>query len=263
LRALKILQQLYRVPEVYRCFRETSQWLPLTLNYVGLHAVSYPYRVDLRDGCTFTLNNFYDAATFWQVFFNHVYPVRRDDRVIVDAGGNVGSFSLYALRAAPFSKVIAVEPFPHSFELMRSLVQSNGLGDRYVAVQAALGGKTGASLIEADDRPSQFRRITGNLEIGVPVNTITLEQLFAEQKLEQIDYLKVDIEGGEYATLLAAPAGVLGRIKRIGLEYHPLYSGEPHTRQQLFTHLERAGFENVLDRDDGEGYGIARFQRPL
>jgi FkbM family methyltransferase len=261
LRVLKIFQQLYRGPEVIRCFRETSQWLALTLNYVGIRSVPYPYQVTLRDGCHFTLANFYDATTFWQVFFNHVYPVRPEDRVIVDAGGNVGSFSLYALRAAPASKVIAVEPFPQSFDLMQGLVNANGLADRYVPVRAALGGAIGTSLIEADDRPSQFRRITNKVEVGEPVSTITLEQLFAEQELEKIDYLKVDIEGSEYATLLAAPPSVLARVQRIGLEYHPLFSGEPYTRQQLFAHLERSGFEKVLDRDDGEGYGIAQFRR--
>jgi hypothetical protein len=72
-----------------------------------------------------------DVSTFWLIFFAKTYPVEKSDRTIINAGVNVGSFSLYALLAAPSSKVIAIEPAPDSCERIRQLIREYGLENRF------------------------------------------------------------------------------------------------------------------------------------
>ncbi len=53
---------------------------------------------------------------------------------------------------------------------------------------------------------------------GIPV--IPLAGLFDLAGAEEIDFLKVDIEGSEHDVFAAAAPEVLSRFKRIAMEYH-------------------------------------------
>jgi hypothetical protein len=102
------------------------------------------------------------------------------------------------------------------------------------------------------DEPSQFRAVTESGEQAVRVTT--LQTIFDQNNVDEVDLLKIDIEGGEYKSLLTADIPTLRRIRRIALEYHP------GPKQDLFDHLSKA-FSCELDRPDGNGYGIAAFHR--
>lgn len=58
-----------------------------------------------------------------------------------------------------------------------------------------------------------------------------------EQGLDEIDLLKVDIEGAEYELVRDTPISALRKMRRIGLEYHR--NGNPG---DIFEKLKSAGF---------------------
>jgi hypothetical protein len=64
------------------------------------------------------------------------------------------------------------------------------------------------------------------------------------------DLLKIDIEGAEYDVLGSADAGILARIRRITLEFHPT-AGDTHRWPVLKQQLISAGFRLVSESDDG------------
>jgi hypothetical protein len=71
-----------------------------------------------------------------------------------------------------------------------------------------------------------------------------------------VDYLKVDIEGGEYQLFEMTPPEVLRKISRISVEYH---GKNGHLR--LIGHCEHAGFR--LRRHWSEGIRrTLEFSRP-
>jgi hypothetical protein len=53
---------------------------------------------------------------------------------------------------------------------------------------------------------------------GVPV--IPISGLFDLANVQEIDFLKVDIEGSEHDVFAAASSDLLGRFKHIAMEYH-------------------------------------------
>ena len=61
-------------------------------------------------------------------------------------------------------------------------------------------------------------RVDSNQGDGIPV--IPLSGLFDLVRAQEIDFLKVDIEGSEHDVFAAASPDVLGRFKRIAMEYH-------------------------------------------
>ena len=257
----KMSRQLDRAPEIFRCARVCAQWLPLTLAYAGLKRLPYPYQVSFRDGGLIRLEDFFDLTTFWSTFFRPSYPVSPAAAVILDAGANIGAFTLYAARTAPSARIFAIEPFGPTFERLTDTVAANRLSARVTCLQRALGGQEGFAHMTGHAQPSQFREVVREAgQSTVPVTMTTLEAILQAHAIERVDVLKMDIEGAEYPALSRAPADVLRRIRRICLEYHPTYAGEPCSKDALFAHLSDAGFALVFDKPDGEGYGVACLQ---
>jgi FkbM family methyltransferase len=56
---------------------------------------------------------------------------------LVDVGANLGAPSI-PIALATGKQVLAIEPMPSNFELLRRNVESNGLGDRVICLQAAI-----------------------------------------------------------------------------------------------------------------------------
>jgi hypothetical protein len=89
---------------------------------------------------------------------------------------------------------------------------------------------------------AQFRRVyTG----GVPFvcRATTLDQVFAEQRFEVVDLLKIDVEGGERDVLAGLSDTNLARIRQLVVEVTPAYKAsylpelEGRLRDHGFTHV--------------------------
>ena len=141
-RISKVVRQIHRAPEVLRCRSVTPQWWPLTRAYIGVSKLQYPFELRLRSGTRLSFADFYDVTTFWQIFIHETYAVNPRDTVIVDAGANIGSFSLYALATAPAARVVAIEPFPSTFDRLRRLLDTQCEGARN-SRQLRITGKAG------------------------------------------------------------------------------------------------------------------------
>ena len=76
-----------------------------------------------------------------QIFVCRCYDVQPKDRVILDAGANVGLFAVWAAKEAPQSRIISAEPHPTTFERLQQTIRMNGLAERVDAVPCALGGE--------------------------------------------------------------------------------------------------------------------------
>ena len=261
-RAKKIATHLNRAPEILRCARQTADWLPLTLRYIGLGQMNSAFVARFRDGRSFEFRDLPDLATWWQIFYRHIYPVNPNDRVIIDAGANIGAFTLYALSRAPHANVIAIEPFPETFFRLRSVVEKSPHANRVRLVNAALGSHSGSVSMQDGDIGSQFRRVLDDNSplTGTRVRSCTLPEILNSLEGE-IDFLKLDIEGSEYAAILSSPVETLRRIQRIAMEFHPLYSPNAPQPRDLFDYFERAGFTPTDVQDHGEGYGMAYLHR--
>jgi FkbM family methyltransferase len=256
---LAALAHMRRAPEVIRCQRETRQWLPVTLSYLGLSTMSFPFSLEMRGMSPVLLGEPYDLKTFWQVFLHRCYPVRSTDRSIIDAGANIGLFSLYAARQAPNAKILAIEPFPATFERLCQAVRRHGLGDRVECMNCALCGSEGPRMMKPTNQPSQMQRVaTGNVQGGISVPAQTLGGII-DGVSGEVDLLKMDIEGSEYEVLLNTASSDLRRVRRVVLEYHG--DVEPYTRAQLFSYLAAAGFDVCSDHHDKLNYGVVEMVR--
>jgi FkbM family methyltransferase len=156
--------------------------------------------------------------------------------VVVDLGANAGVFTTLAARIA--RKVIAVEAqIGFCDEIRRNIKHNRSHAD--VAVEFGLVGSSSGCL--ADDQSVE----TASHFNGVRPPVLALCDILDRHKVEHVDFMKIDIEGSEFALFKEAHEW-LPRTSKIAMEVHPLF-GDPHELDGL---LKRSGFCTTLLTDD-------------
>ena len=181
----------------------------------------------------------------------------RDGDVIVDAGANVGIFAIQMARQNRRCRVVALEPFAENFTYLQANV-ARACPENVTCCEVALGAGFGKGQMQAVGSRSldHVLRVNSSEADGTPV--IPLSGLFDLARAQEIDFLKVDIEGSEHDVFAAASPDVLGRFKRIALEYHDRIA--PGTRALLQSVLSPT-HEITVRPSKMEGCGILLARR--
>lgn len=198
-------------------------------------------------GLVFSIRrNYMDAVILAEVFVDDCYirglsfPERP---VIIDIGGYIGDFALYAVKHINALKVISCEPSPHNWALLQKNVAQNNLGDRIKTINKAVTDGRDI-MMNVDAPPRGQARVSAygfNDQPKKLVRGITLDALIAEHDLTRIDLVKIDCEGGEYDILLQAPSETLKRIHNIVFEYHAI-EGFQDKLEAVNQRLRREGY---------------------
>jgi FkbM family methyltransferase len=158
-----------------------------------------------------------DISTMEKVFWHREYeaPFPIDPDVIVDAGANIGMATLYYHRAYPRARIVAIEPEPSNFEILRK--NCGGL-DRVTLLNAALW-PVSTSLALADPQAEKWAFVFKEGGAG-GTPTTTIPEILQRLGADKIDILKIDIEGGERELFNRDPGSWLPHIGVIVIELH-------------------------------------------
>lgn len=134
-------------------------------------------------------------------------PARRD--TFVDVGAHIGTTSLFAIRHARFSHVVAIEPSWANVRTLRLSVLANGLDDAVTIVQAAVSDSVGAANLSVSGLGSEYHHLVGSdgaAGVTERVETTTLDKLVGDGTIdpERASLVWLDIEGDEGRALSAA-----------------------------------------------------------
>lgn len=154
---------------------------------------------------------------------------------IVDAGANVGTFTLWASTFAIRSKIYAIEPEKATFALLSNNVKANHL-ENVVLVNAAIAAKTGHATLYLRNPGSDTLLANPSLRGTQVCDTLSIQDFMDLHSIETIDFFKIDIEGSEYA--IFDDLLWLQKSKVIVLEAHA-DAGMP---LELVRRLRQAGF---------------------
>ena len=158
-------------------------------------------------------------AAGWEPDTERIYRENvKHGSVVLDVGAWIGPTIIFGLYCGA-SRIIAVEPNPASFLRLQKLVKLNpDIEKRITLVNRALHpcpGKLTMGQMEGEDDTSMFG-ISGR---GVEVETIALSDLIDEHALDQIDLIKIDIEGAEALLLaeLEMLSGLTGQVVHLSV----------------------------------------------
>lgn len=197
-----------------------------------------------EDGFSFYTNP--EAAAEARFFYNEIFHDKSyevaalpEDAIIVDAGANIGLFSLYMKQRYPSSRILAFEPAPDSFHIFQRNLQLHDVTGVEV-YQCGLG---------KDSREEQltfYRTLPGNSTLHPQQKIDTLALLPPDHPLRgawtenvekvtievkplswflkrppaptRIDLLKIDVEGAELDVLAGLDDAHWNLVQNVVLE---------------------------------------------
>jgi FkbM family methyltransferase len=137
----------------------------------------------------------YEAEMKW--FLQQMQP----GQTFLDVGANIGIYTLHASRRlGPGGKVHAFEPTSETNVILTHNIAKNHLVN-VECHQVALAEHSGILYLVAGDRPASNSTAESaeQAHSGVSIPATTLDEFCAQQAVLAIDFIKVDIEGGELA----------------------------------------------------------------
>jgi len=209
--------------------------------------VSAAKLIELEDGLKVFASSVMEARFLYDEIFRagcYDHAELPQQPLVVDAGANIGMFTLYVKRRYPDAEILAFEPAPQSAAVLRQNIELHGLAG--VAVHevalgsqpeqaapftffpAAPGGSTRYPEQTGPARAAVSRifsaRVAERLYQGRDI-TVPVERLSAFLTAGRpVDLLKIDVEGAELDVLLSIDPAQWPLIRQAILEV-PDHSG--------------------------------------
>lgn len=150
----------------------------------SIEVANEQYLICKIDDCLFKIKPNMLGSLF-EIFFERQYPIRVEDKIVIDIGASIGDSTIYFLKQNA-KKVIALEPDKESFNILEENLKLNGLYDK-------------TELYNEFADPEK-------------ISAILLHQ--------NQSVLKIDCEGCEFEIINNLDEKTLRRAKQIILEYH-------------------------------------------
>ena len=156
--------------------------------------------------------NDYDVREKFETdyFKNNIKP----GMTVLDLGANIGFYTLlFAELVGKEGRVFAFEPEPNNFSALEKNVKLNKLTNTTL-VRKAVSDKTGEiDLFISESMGRHTIYNTKNSRETIKIGSVSLDD-FLRKYTKSIDFIKMDIEGSEYAALLGM-SSILEKNKNV------------------------------------------------
>ncbi len=191
------------------------------------------------------IDDYFLGHQFAEIFKDRIYDpyfLGKKDLVVFDIGANLGVFSLYATK---FAKVIhAFEPATEAYSCLTHMVTENAFTNVIPHNMA---------IANTDGKQTFFHRgvnkTMNSLKPDMPttdteeVTTIRLDTFFTNEKIEHVDFMKLDVEGSEFDIVCGDGfQNVAQKIDEMVIEVHTWAN---RNLNQLREALQIAGFTKI------------------
>lgn len=162
--------------------------------------------IDLNNFNWGPLSNDYKSQMMSEIFsdkvniYESMFQVEEND-IVVDIGATVGEFTFSILNRKP-KHCYVIEPLAPFFDVLKTNLEGYPV-----------------SFINAGISSDKFLEIEwdGHTET---IRPLTFSELIEQNRLNKIDFLKVDCEGGEYDVFSEKNIPLLKKIPKIVTEFH-------------------------------------------
>ncbi|OGL46381.1 MAG: hypothetical protein A2161_03000 [Candidatus Schekmanbacteria bacterium RBG_13_48_7] len=129
------------------------------------------------------------------IMFKYLKP----DSVFVDIGAHVGYFSVLAAQIAINGEIICFEPLPQNYTKLVQNININRLKNASIN-QLGLSNQSGTFTLHVDPYNDGGHSFDDNwcfYSHPLPVNVVTFDEWTEKNKINRIDFIKIDVEGHE------------------------------------------------------------------
>ena len=144
-----------------------------------------------------------------------------EPKLILDCGANVGYSAVYFANKYSQARIIAVEPEPYNFKMLQ---YNTHFYDNVECLHSALWSNKGYIKILPDEPGNTlaFRTVNTEENDSEALKTTTISDLLTKSDMDEIDILKIDIEGAEKEVFSEEgnPDEWLPKVKIMVMELH-------------------------------------------
>ncbi|WP_158529660.1 FkbM family methyltransferase [Parvibium lacunae] len=175
------------------------------------------------------------------------YPLNNSS-VILDIGGYVGDFAKEMYERYQ-STVYIFEPMPHYYD--HCVIRFRQIKNIICLNYGLSGANQICTFTDSADATSFYKKNINSREISATLRDVN--EVFKELKLDKIDLLKINIEGGEYDVLPAIiESGYIKNIRFLQIQFHNFIDNAETKRTQIreklsITHQESWNFPFVWE----------------
>lgn len=174
--------------------------------------------------------------------------------VVVDVGANIGMYTFEAAkRVGPTGRVIAFEPDPYNFSVLSQRLKKSKYKN-VTLVNEALSDSNGSTKLYIDEcNPGNHSFSQENLYRGrgfIQVPTVSLDGYLANERVERVDVIKIDVQGAEGLVFVGAKETLRNNDLKIVMEFWPFGMTQVESDPgEVMGQLGSYGFEcKVLDK---------------
>jgi FkbM family methyltransferase len=158
------------------------------------------------------------AYEFWT--FQLLRKIMRPGMIAIDVGANKGDYSLlFAHLIGDNGRVLSFEPVPDNLEWFHKSIAANGYHSIEI-FDTALSSEAGEHAFYLGRKSGWGSLIPGrkgvHSENPLTVEMATLDGVLTSQNIEDVDVVKIDVEGAELAVLQGA-IELLRKSRRVNL----------------------------------------------
>jgi len=159
-----------------------------------------------------------DIGVFRQIILGDAYRLQENisPKLIIDGGANIGLASLYFHNLYPLATIMAVEPEPSNFQMLKINAAAY---PQIVSIQAGLWPKN-QKLGISNESANKWAFRVEQTNSGEFVQAITISEILYMAKNKVIDILKLDIEGAEFELFSQEYDSWIDRVHIIMIELH-------------------------------------------
>jgi len=177
----------------------------------------------------------------------------KEDSVFLDLGANLGLFTLHASqRIGNNGKIVSFEPFSTNNKALVHHLSDNHITNVTVE-KLAVGEQNGTITLYYDEKEANLGMVSAKPVENAQkeeVEIVSIDSYFQKNPLSKVDFIKIDIEGFEYPTLL----GMESTLK----QFYPTLliellsdSSVPNTGDKVESLLTNLGYKKFFITDEG------------
>lgn len=199
----------------------------------------------------FNEGNHYADIIINQINYERIYDSMlrgRENRVILDIGANIGLFALYAQDCT--EKLYALEPTPAHFGILTQLTKPYS---NIVCLPVALHHEDTEVDFYLSEENTTMNSLANQYGKSIKVVGQKLKTILDFHKIDHVDFVKCDIEGGEMTALTQKTLSeIANRIDAWFVEVHATPKGNIFSNRESLKDLFRHVGYDVQDvRHDG------------
>lgn len=260
-RFLNLFRRIFKIEPFESLLAGKIQNLPIESFWVRLMPPNYLYpKNSLREVRRRDIYYHLDISDYMEhaVYFGYqdkeqeeLFRLAENKKIVIDVGVNIGAVLLNFARLSPEGLIIGFEPDTKNFQKAQRNLQLNRLNNVKI-IQKGLGAeKETAKLFKVNEDNEGMNRILGDSEHHLEedfsfseIEIIKLDDFVAENSLERIDLVKIDVEGYELKVLRGAEQSLKKYLPILFIELDDdNLKAQNDSAQSLILFLKQIGYK--------------------